>query len=119
MSKMSVAFPGIGPWPRAPSEIRRDCQLGPLPLGHLGDALLPTLNHFFLAESELEGPPTVSRAVNLLPILQSEHVVTRHLVAFLRKVSSIPSLQGLDLHSHGGVRGLVSLVEVNQAIKAR
>ena len=60
---------------RAIGIVGRACQLGALALGHLGDALVPALDHLALAEFELEHLATIARWVELGAIRQRARVV--------------------------------------------
>merc|ERR1719320_1889306 len=55
--------------------VRRDGQLGSLALGHPGNTLVPSSNHFTLPNVELERLSTIPGAVNLLAIGECENIV--------------------------------------------
>ncbi|GMS99953.1 hypothetical protein PENTCL1PPCAC_22128, partial [Pristionchus entomophagus] len=82
------------------SEVGRDFHGDALALRHLGDSLVPSLDHFSLAELELEGASTVARRVDLQTILEGEDVVALHLVARLGEVGAVSVLDGRDVDGH-------------------
>jgi len=96
------------------AHVRRDGELRPLALGHLGNALVPPGNHLLSANVELERLAAVAWAVNLSPVLESKDIVAGDLLAWLWEGGAISWLKGLNVDAHGGLRlKLRPLVESN------
>ena len=91
MTKISVSFGAIEPWPcGAVAEVRRDDEQPAAALAHAGDALIPAGDDHLRAELELERVAAVPRGVELLAVGERDADV-------LRRVTLSPCLATLPV----------------------